>query len=72
MPNLFEGALGVSEEVLDWIIEMKVEHHIENVNRRMLEDLVLNTQYIAAYFGKAHLKKTLSIFNSTRPPGPAG
>ena len=52
VPNLFEGALGVPEEVLDWIIEMKVEHHIENVNRRMLEDLVFNTQYIAAYFGK--------------------
>ena len=52
MPNLFEGALGVPEEVLDWIIEMKVEHQIENVNRRMLEDLIFNTQYIAAYFGK--------------------
>ena len=52
IPNLFEGALGAPEEVLDWIIEMKVEHHIENVNRRMLEDLIFNTQYIAAYFGK--------------------
>ena len=51
VPNLFEGDLTAEEEVLDWVIEMKVEHHVENVNRRMLEDLITNTQYLAAYFG---------------------
>ena len=48
VPNLYEGDLTAEEEVLDWVIEMKVEHHVETVNRRMLEDLITDTQYLAA------------------------
>merc|ERR1712088_248205 len=39
VPNLYEGDLGVEEEVLDWLTEMKVESHIELITRPMLENI---------------------------------
>merc|ERR1712088_972230 len=39
VPNLYEGDLTIEEEVLDWLIEMKVESHIELITRPMLENM---------------------------------
>ena len=50
VPNLYEGDLGVEEEVLDWLTEMKVESHIELITRPMLETMVEETQYLAVFF----------------------
>ena len=54
VPNLYEGDLGVEEEVLDWLTEMKVENHIELITRPMLETMVEETQYLAVFFCNYH------------------
>ena len=33
VPNVFEGDISAEEEVLDWLIEMKVESHIDLLPR---------------------------------------
>ena len=47
---MFEGDISAEEEVLDWLIEMKVESHIELIMRAMLETMVEDVQYLAVYF----------------------
>ncbi len=49
-PNVFDGDIAAEEEVLDWIIEMKVENHIELITRPMLEEMVDEISYLAVYF----------------------
>ena len=49
-PNLFDGDIAAEEEVLDWLIEMNVENHIELITRPMLENMVEEIQYLAVYF----------------------
>ena len=51
-PNLFDGDIAAEEEVLDWLIEMNVENHIELITRPMLENMVEEIQYLAVYFCK--------------------
>ena len=50
MPNVFEGDISAEEEVLDWLIEMKVESHVELITRAMLETMVEEVHYLAVYF----------------------
>ena len=50
IPNVYEGELTAEEEVLDWLIEMKVESHIELITRPMLETMVEEIQYLAVFF----------------------
>lgn len=52
IPNVYEGDLEAEEEVLDWLIEMKVESHIELITRPMLENMVEEIQYLAVFFCK--------------------
>lgn len=40
------------EEVLDWLIEMRVDNHIEHITRPMLEEMVTEIQYLAVFFCK--------------------
>ena len=56
VPNLYEGDLTVEEEVLDWLIEMKVENHIELITRPMLEIMVEEVQYLAVFFYKQNCR----------------
>jgi len=56
VPNLYEGDLSVEEEVLDWLIEMKVESHIELITRQMLETMVDEAQYLAVFFYKENCR----------------
>ena len=56
VPNLYEGDLTVEEEVLDWLIEMKVESHIELITRPMLETMVVEVQYLAVFFYKQNCR----------------
>jgi hypothetical protein len=44
--------MNAEEEVLDWLIEMKVENHIEHITRPMLEVMVVEVQYLAVFFCK--------------------
>ena len=53
VPNLYDGDLNAEEEVLDWLIEMKVENHIEHITRPMLEVMVNEIQYLAVFFCKS-------------------
>ena len=55
VPNVFEGDISAEEEVLDWLIEMKVESHIELITRAMLETMVEEVQYLAVYFCESNL-----------------
>lgn len=55
MPNLFDGDILAEEEVLDWLIEMKVEHHVELVTRPLLERMIEDVQYLAVYFCKSQI-----------------
>ena len=57
VPNVFEGDISAEEEVLDWLIEMKVESHIELITRAMLETMVEEVQYLAVYFCKTNLHR---------------
>ena len=50
MPNLFDGDISAEEEVLDWLIEQKVESHIDLVTRPMLEEMIEEIQYLAVMF----------------------
>lgn len=54
VPNVYEGDLTAEEEVLDWLIEMKMENHIELITRPMLEDMVDQVEYLAVFFCKSH------------------
>ena len=54
IPNVYEGDIEAEEEVLDWLIEMKVESHIELITRPMLEVMVEEVQYLAVYFCKLY------------------
>jgi len=56
IPNLYEGDMSVEEEVLDWLIEMKVENHIELITRPMLETMVGDIQYLAVFFYKTNCR----------------
>jgi len=56
IPNLYEGDMTVEEEVLDWLIEMKVENHIELITRPMLETMVEEIQYLAVFFYKQNCR----------------
>ena len=49
---MFDGDIAAEEEVLDWLIEMNVENHIELITRPMLENMVEEIQYLAVYFCK--------------------
>ncbi len=50
VPAVFEGDLAAEEEVLDWLIDMKVDSHIELITRAMLEDMMDDVQYMAVFF----------------------
>ncbi len=52
IPNLFDGDMSHEEEVLDWLIEMRVDNHIEHITRPMLEEMVTEIQYLAVFFCK--------------------
>ena len=52
VPNLYDGDMNAEEEVLDWLIEMKVDSHIEHITRPMLEVMVVEVQYLAVFFCK--------------------
>merc|ERR1711872_501100 len=56
IPNLYEGDLNAGEEVFNWLIEMKVESHIELVTRPMLEIIVTKAQYLAVLFYKQNCR----------------
>ena len=49
---MFDGDIAAEEEVLDWLIEMNVENHIELITRPMLENMVEEFNYLAVYFCK--------------------
>jgi len=53
---LFDGDIAAEEEVLDWLIEMNVENHIELITRPMLENMVEEIQYLAVYFFKQNCR----------------
>ena len=61
-PNLFDGDIAAEEEVLDWLIEMNVENHIELITRPMLENMVEEIQYLAVYFCKFEFTPWLQSF----------
>ena len=42
--------MNAEEEVLDWLIEMKVDNHIEHITSPMLEVMVVEVQYLAVFF----------------------
>lgn len=50
--GMFEGDIAEEEEVLQWLIQQRTEDRIELISRVMLENLVLDTQYLAVYFYK--------------------
>ena len=50
MPNVFDGDITAEEEVLDWLIEVNVESHIELITRPMLEEMVEEIQYLGVHF----------------------
>ena len=54
IPNMFDGDIAAEEEVLDWLIEMNVENHIELITRPMLENMVEEFNYLAVYFCKIY------------------
>ena len=56
MPNLYDGDIGAEEEVLDWLIEQKVESHIDLVTRPMLEEMIEDIQYLAVMFFKQNCR----------------
>lgn len=56
IPNVYEGNIEAEEEVLDWLIEMKVENHIELITRPMLEVMVDEIQYLAVFFFKQNCR----------------
>ena len=82
VPNVFEGDISAEEEVLDWLIEMKVESHVELITRAMLETMVEEVHYLAVYFCETkhhftiHYALTatddiLIVLQSSRTAGPA-
>ena len=82
MPNVFEGDISAEEEVLDWLIEMKVESHVELITRAMLETMVEEVHYLAVYFCETKHHKPfigapsvtdniLIVLQSNRTAGPA-
>ena len=52
MPNLFDGDISAEEEVLDWLMEHKMESHIDLVTRPMLEEMIEEIQYLGVFFCK--------------------
>ena len=55
-PNVFDGDITAEEEVLDWLIEVNVEPHIELITRPMLERMVDEIQYLAVHFFKQNCR----------------
>ncbi|TRY76604.1 hypothetical protein TCAL_03494 [Tigriopus californicus] len=56
VPNIYEGDLLAEEEVLDWLVEMRSESHIELITRPMLEMMVGNVQYLVVFFVKQNCR----------------
>ena len=65
IPNMFDGDISAEEEVLDWLIEMNVENHIELITRPMLENMVEEFNYLAVYFCKYFFFKL--VYQKSRP-----
>jgi len=63
VPNLYEGDVKSGEEILDWLVEIKIESHIELITRPMLEVMVTKTQYIAVLFYKQNCRTCDHIIN---------
>jgi len=47
---VFEGDLTSEEDVLHWVIDHRTESRIELVTRGMLEQMILDTHYLAVFF----------------------
>ncbi|CAB4068818.1 unnamed protein product [Lepeophtheirus salmonis] len=56
IPNIYDGNMDAEEEILDWLIEMKVEHNIELITRPILESMVQKVQYMAVFFIKQNCR----------------
>lgn len=52
IPSIYQGDISAEEDVLQWLIQQKTEDTIESVNRELLEQLIINTQYLVVYFCK--------------------
>ena len=58
--------MNAEEEVLDWLIEMKVENHIEHITRPMLEVMVVEVQYLAVFFCKCSIIGCVRLGDSNK------
>ncbi|XP_064488753.1 uncharacterized protein LOC135400775 isoform X2 [Ornithodoros turicata] len=49
-PSIYVGDLSKEEDVLSWLIQQKNEDTIENINRDMLNNMIVETDYLAVLF----------------------
>ena len=52
LPNVFDGDISAEEEVLDWLIQQKVESQIDLVTSPLLEEMIEEIQYLGVFFCK--------------------
>ncbi|KAK8786612.1 hypothetical protein V5799_023615 [Amblyomma americanum] len=50
VPSLYAEDLTKEESVLSWLIQQKNEDTIENINRDMLNKMIVDTDYLAVFF----------------------
>ncbi|XP_075553237.1 hulk isoform X4 [Dermacentor variabilis] len=49
-PSIYVGDLTKEENVLEWLVQQKNEDTIENINRDMLNNMIVDTDYLAVFF----------------------
>lgn len=59
IPSIYQGDISAEEDVLQWLIQQKTEDTIESVNRELLEQLIVNTQYLVVYFCKFQFNQNI-------------
>ena len=63
IPSIYQGDISAEEDVLQWLVQQKTEDTIESVNRELLEQLIVNTQYLVVYFCKYFNNRLLFLNN---------
>lgn len=64
-PSIYEGELEAEEDLLDWLVRQRSEDTIEEVNRRLLENLIETSPYLVVLFYKStHCKSCQAVLET--------
>ena len=65
LPTVYEGDLTDEEVVLQWLIKQKTEDTVEEVTEEILEDLIVEREYVLVFFAPNNCKECDDILHKS-------